>query len=168
MLQLFRPVPTVWQQSQVSTDTRARTILLVPQFIATSRRRSPEPRSASVRRAVIAKAAVKDLNCPHFSECSGCVIEKDLTSPPILTDAAEFFTKDLGLPLLPSTFLSVHGWRLRARLAVRGPPQKPIIGLYSAGTHKAIDLTDCRCAYSAQLLLSDAGLRQSVLTKSAR
>ena len=38
----------------------------------------------------------------------------------------------------------VHGWRCRARLAVRGRPGRPVIGLYRAGTHDALDIPDCR------------------------
>ena len=38
----------------------------------------------------------------------------------------------------------VHGWRCRARLAVRGRPGRPVVGLYRAGTHDALDIPDCR------------------------
>lgn len=35
------------------------------------------------------------------------------------------------------------GWRIRAKLAVRGTPQRPKIGLFRPGTHDVEDLIDC-------------------------
>ena len=52
----------------------------------------------------------------------------------------------LGFPDFRVTLGDVHGWRCRARLAVRGWPGAPVIGLYRAGTHEALSIPDCRCA----------------------
>ena len=34
----------------------------------------------------------------------------------------------------------LHGWRCRAKLAVRGRPGKPVIGLFKRGSHDVVDI----------------------------
>ncbi|KAF3624063.1 putative triacylglycerol lipase 2-like [Capsicum annuum] len=72
------------------------------------------------------------LNCSHFQSCSGCTQEYDLHRPVVIDDAIAFFHK-LG-----------WGWRCRAKLAVRGSSNKPLIGLYEEGTHNIVDIPDCK------------------------
>ncbi|KAK4845842.1 hypothetical protein QYF36_009775 [Acer negundo] len=45
---------------------------------------------------------------------------------------------------MQDTMLSLYGWRCRAKLAVRGTPMSPLIGLYQEGTHNVADIPDCK------------------------
>ena len=39
----------------------------------------------------------------------------------------------------------LHGWRCRAKLAVRGRPGKPLVGLFKRGSHDVVDIVPgCR------------------------
>ena len=93
-----------------------------------------------------------ELNCVHFKRCSGWTLDSSLRSPPELAVARNYFRKK-GLAHLGATFGPLHGWRLRARLAVRGTCAKPVIGLYASGTHTATNITDCRSTGSKSACL---------------
>lgn len=86
----------------------------------------------------------KRLDCRHFEQCSGCTVDQ-VDQPPILEDARSFAAR-LGVRDYHFVVGAPHGWRCRARLAVRGSPERPVIGLFRAGTHIAINLPQCRCA----------------------
>jgi 23S rRNA (uracil1939-C5)-methyltransferase len=83
-----------------------------------------------------------DLNCPHVRNgCSGCTVHRDLDKPPALDRAKSFLSKrDIHLF---STFLIAHGWRCRARLAVRAASSGPVVGLFKPGSHEVHPLLDC-------------------------
>ncbi|EMS67531.1 hypothetical protein TRIUR3_27776 [Triticum urartu] len=78
-----------------------------------------------------------------FNRCSGCTHEFDLDKPPVLQEVADFFS---GHGIEDFTFSRgrLSEWRCRAKLAVRGTPEKPLIGLYQEGTHTVQDIPDCR------------------------
>ncbi|MBS0624669.1 MAG: class I SAM-dependent RNA methyltransferase [Verrucomicrobia bacterium] len=79
--------------------------------------------------------------CPHFAHCSGCAIPLEET-PPIWESALEFFKK---FSIYPSLQISKsRHWRLKAKLAVRGTHDNPIIGLFKEGTHEAISIPHCQ------------------------
>ncbi|RRT74925.1 hypothetical protein B296_00031769 [Ensete ventricosum] len=102
----------------------------------------------------------------YVFRCSGCTHEWNLDRPPVIEEATEFF-KSLGvsdftfesgrLVGVPSTPLElswlllsvvsvtvVWEWRCRAKLAVRGTPENPLIGLYQEATHDIVDIPLCR------------------------
>ncbi|XP_050380822.1 uncharacterized protein LOC126798044 isoform X1 [Argentina anserina] len=83
------------------------------------------------------------LHCPHFELCSGCTHEFNLHRPAVVDEATEFF-KSLGLSDFTFDSCKLWGWRCRAKLAVRGSPERPLIGLYQEGTHNVIDIPDCK------------------------
>ncbi|CAG9461075.1 unnamed protein product [Pedinophyceae sp. YPF-701] len=93
--------------------------------------------------AIRERPSLKDteLGCPHFSSCSGCTMEKNLGMPRSARQAQALF-RGMSLP-----FFIDHGpprgWRFRARLAVRGKPGKPVVGLFRTGTHEAIAMPNC-------------------------
>ena len=67
-------------------------------------------------------------------------------------------------PRLPlSTHLAgpVHGWRCRAKLAVRGSAGAPSIGLFEAGSHSVTPMPECRAHHprinSAAQLVQQVG-----------
>ncbi|KAM3262450.1 hypothetical protein ACQJBY_052898 [Aegilops geniculata] len=75
--------------------------------------------------------------------CFGCTHEFDLDKPPVLQEVADFFS---GHGIEDFTFSRgrLSEWRCRAKLAVRGTPEKPLIGLYQEGTHTVQDIPDYR------------------------
>ena len=84
-----------------------------------------------------------ELQCPHFQECSGCTLDRALVSPPLFHRAAAFFS-ELDYPDFQLRFGPLHGWRHRARLAVRtGPDGQPAVGLFKAGSHHVVDIPKC-------------------------
>ncbi|KAK9814170.1 hypothetical protein WJX72_001591 [[Myrmecia] bisecta] len=85
------------------------------------------------KRAAEAEAAEKDK-----VNLSG-----DLNFPPLLTTAEEYFCKR-GFPDFTLHVGPIHGWRTRARLAVRGSPAAPKLGLFRSRTHIVEDIPGCR------------------------
>ena len=61
-----------------------------------------------------------------------------IDQPPSFSSICSFFKKALPLIQGPRT-----GWRLKAKLAIRGTAASPIIGLFRPGSHEAIDLPIC-------------------------
>lgn len=61
----------------------------------------------------------------------------DFSTPPIWNEIKEYFGP-----------ISLHvgkteGWRCRAKLAVRGTPSRPVIGIFRPGTHLVEDMGTC-------------------------
>lgn len=84
----------------------------------------------------------KDILCPHFSVCSGCIINKNADEPPLLKEIQLYFKNST----VPFDYYSdrMIEWRDRAKLAVRGTSQNPQIGLYEKGTHQVVNIPLCR------------------------
>ncbi|CAB4275430.1 unnamed protein product [Prunus armeniaca] len=83
------------------------------------------------------------LHCPHFELCSGCTHEFNLHRPVIVDEATEFF-KAVGVSDFTFDSCKLWGWRCRAKLAVRGSSENPLIGLYQEGTHNVVDIPQCK------------------------
>ena len=76
-----------------------------------------------------------NLNCSHFNQgCSGCALSLNLAEPPIFAEARHFFKERLAYEL-PTAYGALKGWRIRAKLAVRGSAENPLVGLFKEGTH---------------------------------
>jgi hypothetical protein len=94
------------------------------------------------------------LACIHFSTCPGCTLQHGLWQPPVAAAAREFFAPRLAAADSSSTNASsgfvvhpgpVHGWRCRAKLAVRGRRGAPQVGLFERGSHAVTSIIpDCR------------------------
>lgn len=84
-----------------------------------------------------------EIHCPHFIKCSGCTREKAIEHPASLDDARQFF-KNLNISPLTLHVGSATGWRCRAKLAVRGTAQNPLVGLFEEGSHHVIDIPFCQ------------------------
>ncbi|MFI0435726.1 MAG: hypothetical protein ACH350_08415 [Parachlamydiaceae bacterium] len=78
--------------------------------------------------------------CPHFQACAGCVEHLSHNPPPIWEEVLSFF---LQLPT-PSFHagLPIH-WRHRAKLAVRGTSETPLIGLFKEHSHDVASIPQC-------------------------
>uniref|UniRef100_A0A0E0CCA2 Methyltransferase small domain-containing protein n=1 Tax=Oryza meridionalis TaxID=40149 RepID=A0A0E0CCA2_9ORYZ len=83
------------------------------------------------------------LECVHFNSCSGCTHEVDLDKPPVLQEVENFF-KGHGVGDFTFSRGRLREWRCRAKLAIRGTPENPLIGLYQEGTHAVADIPECR------------------------
>ncbi len=152
------------------------------------------PRSPPAR-DTLGTAAADTLQCEHFAQCDGCVLSRELATPPQLLDARRYF-KSLGehadthahehtqqwtcvtantrihtahavlrqdtnsvcrpygvhasvcvcvagLSDVPMVAGPVHGWRRRAKLAVRGTPGDMRIGM-------CVFVCVCVCAHLRQ------------------
>ncbi|XP_047329349.1 uncharacterized RNA methyltransferase pc1998 [Impatiens glandulifera] len=83
------------------------------------------------------------LLCSHFESCSGCTQEYNLHRPLVIDDAVDFF-RQFGLSDFSFDSCRLWGWRCRAKLAIRGSSDNPLIGLYEEGTHNVVDIPDCK------------------------
>ncbi len=83
------------------------------------------------------------LECPHLSACPGCprfgVRELDQGVQARLTALARRF----GAELHPALHGAPSGFRIRARLAVRGRRGRLKLGLFEEGTHVVADIPSC-------------------------
>ncbi|EOY02772.1 S-adenosyl-L-methionine-dependent methyltransferases superfamily protein [Theobroma cacao] len=102
------------------------------------------------------------LQCPHFETCSGCTHEFNLHRPIIVEEATDFF-KSLGVSDFTFDSCRLWGWRCRAKLAVRGSSENPLIGLYQEGTHNVVDIPQCKAHHpniNAAVELLRQGIRE--------
>ncbi|KAF3337167.1 RNA methyltransferase [Carex littledalei] len=130
-----------------------------PSTLATARLTAVVPRRAPRRVATPAppvepykKNLDCSLQCPHFQSCSGCSHELNLDRPDVLHGVRNFF---VGNGVKDFSFHSekLWEWRCRAKLAVRGTPNEPLVGLYEEGTHNVVDIPLCKERYFFILLL---------------
>ncbi|MDP6978583.1 MAG: hypothetical protein QF570_08265, partial [Myxococcota bacterium] len=81
--------------------------------------------------------------CPHRPPCPGCPrwFEKGL--PPRAREVFDVLAKqtDLGVPKRHSG--TALGFRMRARLSVRGRAASPKIGIFQQGSHRIVDIPNC-------------------------
>lgn len=89
-----------------------------------------------------------DINCPHFDFCSGCSRNKNIDHLASLKEAQAFF-QERGLGHVKLQSGSPIGWRCRAKLAVRGTSQNPLIGLFEEGSHQVVNIPECRVHHPA-------------------
>ncbi|MEI8366552.1 MAG: hypothetical protein WCF65_09080 [Parachlamydiaceae bacterium] len=86
--------------------------------------------------------------CPHFTLCSGCSLNIQVDQLPLIEEARSFF-REKGTDAFPLTTGAPCGWRYRAKLAVRGSVEYPILGLFEKGSHQAVDIPECRVHHPA-------------------
>ncbi|KAK1272330.1 hypothetical protein QJS04_geneDACA012650 [Acorus gramineus] len=125
------------------------TSFALPTTIVTSRLSvSAAPSTAASPRLPLPGPSSSSLQCQHFQSCSGCSHELDLDRPPALEEAAKFF-KDAGVSDFTFDSCRLWEWRCRAKLAVRGTSDGPLIGLYKEGTHEVVDIPLCQAHHSS-------------------
>jgi 23S rRNA (uracil1939-C5)-methyltransferase len=81
--------------------------------------------------------------CPHRPPCPGCPRfgERGIAAPGYA--ALEELARAHGLPEVSLTSGETSGFRLRARLAIRGRLGTPKIGLFELGTHRVVHIPNC-------------------------
>jgi len=83
------------------------------------------------------------LACSHRPPCPGC---PRFGQPGIAADAQsalEALARAHGLPGVPVVSGATTGFRMRARLAIRGRLGAPKLGMFALGTHRIVHIPNC-------------------------
>jgi 23S rRNA (uracil1939-C5)-methyltransferase len=78
--------------------------------------------------------------CLHFGKCSGCHHLLVGDPPPVWQEVLTFF-KNSAYPTLHQG-PPIH-WRYRAKVAVRGTSEAPVIGLFKRASHEVVPIPFC-------------------------
>jgi tRNA/tmRNA/rRNA uracil-C5-methylase (TrmA/RlmC/RlmD family) len=81
--------------------------------------------------------------CPHRPPCPGCPRWGEGGIDPAAGRALSALAHEAGLPLPRVVEGAPLGFRTRARLAVRGRPGAPKLGIFQAGSHRIADIPHC-------------------------
>jgi tRNA/tmRNA/rRNA uracil-C5-methylase (TrmA/RlmC/RlmD family) len=81
--------------------------------------------------------------CPHRPPCPGCPRFGEPGIAPITRDALDELAQAHGIPVPATVSGSTTGFRLRARLAIRGRSNSPKIGLFEADSHRVVHIPNC-------------------------
>ena len=105
------------------------------------------------------------LLCPHRPPCPGCPRFGVAGLAPAAQATLDALARSRGLPAVPVVSGAASGFRMRARLAIRGRRGAPKIGMFQLGTHRVVHIPDCavhhplinRVAEVVRRALVDAG-----------
>jgi len=82
-------------------------------------------------------------SCPHRPPCPGCPRFGEIGIAPAARDALHQLADAHGLLAIPEISGKNNGFRLRARLAIRGRVGSPKLGLFELGTHRVVHIPHC-------------------------
>jgi 23S rRNA (uracil1939-C5)-methyltransferase len=82
-------------------------------------------------------------SCPHRPPCPGCPRFGEHGIAPAARDALVELAHAHGLSDVPVISGQTAGFRLRARLAIRGRLGSPKLGLFEFGTHRVVHIPHC-------------------------
>jgi 23S rRNA (uracil1939-C5)-methyltransferase len=82
-------------------------------------------------------------SCPHRPPCPGCPRFAEHGIGAAARGALESLARAHGLPEVPVISGRTSGFRLRARLAIRGRLGSPKLGLFELGTHRVVHIPNC-------------------------
>jgi 23S rRNA (uracil1939-C5)-methyltransferase len=83
------------------------------------------------------------LSCPHRPPCPGCPRFAAVGIAPAAQVALNDLARAHGLPAVAAESGQSAGFRLRARLAIRGRLGSPKLGLFEEGTHRVVHIPTC-------------------------
>ena len=140
-----------WQQGQWQNKMRPEGPKIRPNHRSSSelKKNPPQPTQppvVKVSKPVPIKppcTRTDELQCPHYSICSGCTMRGDFTDTPKVNRAKEFFS---GENVNFSVHIGPHkGYRTYAKLAVQPASGWGGLkfGLYGKGTHEVDDIPSC-------------------------
>lgn len=89
------------------------------------------------------------LECPHLSACPGCPRFGVRELDPGVVTRLETLARQRGAELRPALHGASAGFRVRARLAVRGRRGRLKLGLFEEGTHVVADIPNCAVHHPA-------------------
>lgn len=98
-----------------------------------------DPRNRRPGEAVLDGSAA----CPHRPPCPGCPRFGQPGIAPAAHAALEQLARLHGLPPVAVVSGPTAGFRLRARLAIRGRGNSPKLGLFALGTHRVVHTPHC-------------------------
>lgn len=81
--------------------------------------------------------------CPHRPPCPGCPRFGEPGIAPDALAALEALARVHDLPGVPVVSGATSGFRLRARLAIRGRRGAPKVGMFQLGTHHVVSIPNC-------------------------
>jgi tRNA/tmRNA/rRNA uracil-C5-methylase (TrmA/RlmC/RlmD family) len=84
-----------------------------------------------------------NVSCPHRPPCPGCPRFGEHGIAPAAQAALDALAHAHGLLSVPVVSGAGAGFRLRARLAIRGRLGAPKIGMFQLGTHRVVHIPDC-------------------------
>jgi 23S rRNA (uracil1939-C5)-methyltransferase len=87
--------------------------------------------------------AVSMTPCPHRPPCPGCPRFGEHGIAPAARHALDELASAHGLPKTAVISGQTAGFRLRARLAIRGRLGTPKLGLFEQGTHRVVHIPNC-------------------------
>jgi 23S rRNA (uracil1939-C5)-methyltransferase len=82
-------------------------------------------------------------SCPHRPPCPGCPRFGEAGIAPAARGALDELARAHGLPEMSVISGLTAGFRLRARLAIRGRLGSPKVGLFESGTHRVVHIPHC-------------------------
>ena len=82
-------------------------------------------------------------SCPHRPPCPGCPRFGARGIAPAARGALDELARAHGLPAVSVISGQTAGFRLRARLAIRGRLGSPKLGLFELGTHRVVHIPHC-------------------------
>jgi 23S rRNA (uracil1939-C5)-methyltransferase len=82
-------------------------------------------------------------SCPHRPPCPGCPRFGERGIAPAPRGALDELARAHGLPEVSVVSGQTAGFRLRARLAIRGRLGSPKLGLFELGTHRVVHIPNC-------------------------
>ncbi len=91
-----------------------------------------------------ARPSSSPVDCPHRPPCPGCPRFGEPGIDPAARAALEALARAHGLPGVPVVEGAPQGFRLRARLAIRGRAGAPRVGMFQLATHRVVAIPDCR------------------------
>jgi 23S rRNA (uracil1939-C5)-methyltransferase len=99
------------------------------------------PPKLSVRLTAVSKDTLQA--CPHRPPCPGCPRFGEPGIAPAARGALDALARAHGLPEISVISRQTAGFRLRARLAIRGRLGSPKVGLFELGTHRVVHIPKC-------------------------
>jgi 23S rRNA (uracil1939-C5)-methyltransferase len=82
-------------------------------------------------------------SCPHRPPCPGCPRFGERGIAPAARAALDELARAHGVPEVSFISGQTAGFRLRARLAIRGRVGSPKLGLFELGTHRVVHIPNC-------------------------
>jgi len=82
-------------------------------------------------------------SCPHRPPCPACPRFGERGIAPAARGALDDLARAHGLPEVSVICGQTAGFRLRARLAIRGRLGSPKLGLFELGTHRVVHIPNC-------------------------
>lgn len=83
------------------------------------------------------------LTCPHQPSCPGCPRLAEPGPPPEALERLQALAARVGLPRVRVHESRPVEFRRRARLAIRGRADAPKLGIFEAGSHRAVHIPRC-------------------------